>query len=296
NKKQLKSLSTDTIEGWKKGGTITLNLSQASLSNWAAGGQNSISANGLVSLFANYKKNDHIWENYLEVGYGTIKNGKNQGWIKTDDKINATSKYGRKAFKNWYYAGLLDFKTQMISGYNYPNDSVQISNLLAPGYLTIAIGLNYSKQENFTAFLAPLSAKTTFVNNQRLADAGSFGVTSAIYDEQGNMLTAGKKTRLEVGGYIRLFLKHEIAKNVTFQTKIDLFSNYIDNPQNIDINWETLITMKVNKLISATLSTQLIYDDNVIIELDKNQDGVIESSGPRVQFKEILGIGISYSF
>ncbi|MFC2121430.1 DUF3078 domain-containing protein [Bacteroidota bacterium] len=294
--KIFKTRSTDISDGWQKGGTIILNMSQVSLTNWAAGGQNSISGNGLLSLFAHKKNGASSWQNYLDIGYGTIKQGKKAIWWKTDDKIDFTSKYGKKAFSGWYYAGLLNFKTQMTPGYNYPDESTKISDLLAPGYLIGAIGLDYKKNDNFTAFFAPLTAKTTFVKNQTLADAGAFGVEPANYSPDGEMLSKGENIRTEFGSYIRLFYMKNLMENISMQTKLDLFSNYLNNPQNIDISWEVLLSMKVNKYISATLSTHLLYDDDVNIATDTDNDGITDSNGPKTQFKEVLGVGFSYKF
>lgn len=291
----LKKRKKDTINGWKKGGTISLNLSQVSLTNWAAGGQNSISANGLISLYATYKKDKSLWENYFDFGYGVLKQGKNGNWWKTDDKIDITSKYGYKAFSNLYYAALVNFKTQFTEGFNYPDDSTKISNFLAPAYLVGAIGMDYKPNDNFTAFLAPITAKMTFVNDQTLANAGAFGVDPAEYDGTGNLIKEGKKSRSEFGGYMRFFYKKDLMENINLQTKLDLFSNYLENPQNFDISWEVLISMKVNKFISATLSTHLLYDDDVDIVVDEQADGT-PILGKRVQFKEVIGVGFTYKF
>ncbi|NJM15170.1 MAG: DUF3078 domain-containing protein [Bacteroidales bacterium] len=229
---KLKKFETDTVEGWKTGGTITLNLSQVSLINWAAGGQNSISVNGLFSTFAVYHKDKKLWENFLDIGYGTIKQGENANWWKTDDKIDFTSKYGQKISKQWYYAALLNLKTQVAKGYDYPNDSMVISNLLAPGYVLGAIGMDYQSDFNFTAFLAPITLKTTIVRDQELANAGAFGVEPAVYDTlTGNVTIKGRQGRTELGGYIRLGYKLEPMQNITLQTKIDFFSNYLNKPQ-----------------------------------------------------------------
>lgn len=298
---KLRTQTSDTITGWQKGGVTALTLAQTSLTNWAAGGQNSISVNGLFSVFANYKKGKSAWDNSLDIGYGLLKQGKNSDFLKTDDKIDFLSKYGQKAFKNWYYAALLNFKTQMTPGYNYPNDSVKISNLLAPAYLLCALGMDYKPDKYLSIYLAPLTAKTTIVNDQLLADAGAFGVEKATYDTAGNVITHGEKSRSEFGGYIRMIYSKndftgEFLKNVSFTTKIDLFSNYLVEPQNIDVNWETQIALKVNKFITVNFNTQLIYDDDVIIAVDKNSDGIIDAQGPRTQFKEILGVGFSYKF
>ncbi len=290
------TLNTDSTNGWDLRGTVALGLNHVSLTNWAAGGQNSISINGLLNIFAQYKKGKSLWENYLDVGYGSIKQGTNAGWVKTDDKIDFTSKFGRKAFGKWYYAGLLNFKTQITPGYNYPNDSVKISNALAPAYILLALGMDFKPGKGLTFYISPLTTKITVVNDQALADAGAFGMEPATYDGTGMQLTKGNTMRSEFGGYVRLFVRKEVAENISVQTKLDLFSNYLENPQNIDVSWEVLISMKVNKFFAATLSTHLIYDDDIDIAVDSNGDGVYDTSGPRVQFKEVLALGFSYQF
>jgi hypothetical protein len=290
--KALRAQSADTTQGWKKGGVFAVNLAQTSLTNWAAGGQNSVAVNSIFSIFANLKKGKSRWDNSLDLGYGILKQGKGSSPRKTDDKIDFLSKYGREAFKNVFYAALLNFKTQMTPGYNYPDVDNKISDLFAPAYLLIALGMDYKPNAYFSAFVAPLTAKFTFVNDKILSAAGAFGVTP------------GETVKSEMGGYVRVIytkndFKNDFMKNVSFTTKIDLFSNYADKPQNIDINWETLIAMKVNKFISASINTQLIYDDNIKVPFDKNGINGIEageSVGSKVQFKEILGVGFSYKF
>lgn len=290
---KIKKQNNDTVLGWKSGGVLNLSFSQVSLTNWSGGGNNSISSNGVVSLFLNHKGNHHSWDNILDVAYGILQQG-DEGLIKTDDKLDFTSKYGYKASKKWYYALLFNFKTQLTAGYNYPNDSIRISNFMAPGYFLGAIGMDFKPNDNFTAFISPATFKSTVVNDQKLANEGAYGVDPATYDNMGNLIKKGSNIRYEIGGYVRFFVKKEIMKNIVFQSKIDLFSNYTLNPQNIDVNWETLFNFKVNKLITATLTTHLIYDDDIIIEVDNNNDGNFDERGPRTQFKEVLGIGFSF--
>jgi hypothetical protein len=281
---RLKTEKVDTVLGWKKGGVINLNVSQTSLSNWAAGGQSSVSFGGLLSLFAHQKKEKSLWENYFDMGYGTMRQGKEADWEKTDDRIELTSKYGIKAAEKLYYAALVNFKTQMTNGYNYPDDSEKISAFLAPGYFLGAIGLDYKPSDNITVFLAPVTSKMTVVRDDDLADAGAFGVDP------------GDHFRSEFGGYLRAYLKADLMENITFQTKLDLFSNYLEHPENIDVSWECLLSMKVNKFIAATLATHLIYDDDIDIAVDDNDDGILDGFGPRVQFKEMLAVGFSMTF
>jgi hypothetical protein len=290
--KNLRTLNADTAQGWKKGGNFAVTLAQTSLTNWASGGQNSVAVNGMLSVFANMIKGKSRWDNSLDLGYGLLKQGKNTSFMKTDDKIDLLSKYGREAFKNFYYAALVNFKTQMAPGYNYPNDSVKISNLFAPAYLLAAVGMDFKPNACFSAFIAPLTAKFTFVTDQVLSDAGAFGVKS------------GGKLKSEIGGYLRAIytksdFKGEFMKNVAFTTKIDLFSNYTENPQNIDVSWENMIALKVNKYISVNFKTHLIYDDNIMVPFDLNEDGTIdagEAVRSKIQFKEIFGAGFSYKF
>jgi len=290
--KQLRTVTTDTTMGWKKGGVITFNMAQTSLTNWASGGQNSLSINGLFSGFANYKRGKSAWDNSLDLGYGLLKQGEDADFRKTDDKIDFVSKYGQEAFGKFYYSALMSFKTQFSPGYNLPDETNKISDFLAPAYLMVALGLDYKPNTYFSAFLAPVTAKFTFVTEESLSNAGAFGVDP------------GKTSRSEIGGYFRAVyskadFKGEFLKNVGFTTKLDLFSNYSNNPQNIDVNWETLTTLKVNKFLNASFITQLIYDDDIMVPSDINNSGVIETGEgvkSKVQFKEILGVGLSIKF
>jgi hypothetical protein len=294
---KLKPIRIDTTIGWKVGGVINLNFSQASFTNWAAGGQNSVSIIGLSSLFANYSKRSSRWDNMLDLGYGILNQGKGK-IIKTDDKIDFTSKYGHVAGKNWYYSGLLNFKTQFTNGYNYPNDSIKISSFLAPAYAVSAIGMDYKIRDVFTVFIAPITNKTTIVNNTELANQGYFGVTRASYDSNGVLIKTGSKIRNEFGSYVRFVYKKSLFKDksVTILSKMELFSNYRKNPQNIDVNLENILGFKINKYLSASITMQMYYDDDVKLTIDKNKDGIIDINGPRLQFKQVLGIGFNYKF
>ena len=294
--KEAKKNIVDTVDGWKTNGMFSTNFTQTSFSNWASGGQNSVSVGLLFNYNALYRKKKAVWENHLDLAYGSLKQGGRKAWWKTDDNIDFVSKYGRKIKKSWYYGGLLNFKSQFADGYDYPNDSTKISSLFAPAYLLAAAGFDYNKSKNFSVFIAPFTARMIFVMDPLLANQGAFGVEPAVVDTAGNVITPGKTFRLESGGYIRVFHSVDVMENVTLQNKVWLFSNYLDHPENIDISWEMLLKMKVNKYITATLSTHLLYDDNIKVAVDDNKDGVIDAYGPRLQFKEVLGIGLSYSF
>lgn len=295
----LKSTAVDSAKAWKFGGVISINGQQVSLTNWSAGGNNSISIGGLVNLFAKYRKGKSTWDNNLDLGYGVIKQGDNKTWWKNDDRIQFTTKYGCQAFKKWYYSALGDFKTQFTDGYNYPNDSVYISRFMAPGYALASLGMDYKPNDNFSFFISPVTGKFTFVNDKKLAQAGAFGVQKEIsyYDTTKKEFVITQKYlthREEFGAYLKMQYQTKVMENITFQTMLELFSNYMHNPGNIDVNWTTLTTFKVNKLISATLATQLIYDDDInVLRNAGDQKGTV---GPDVQFKQVLGLGLSYKF
>jgi hypothetical protein len=298
---QKDSLVKDTSY-WKKGGLIGLTFTQVSLSNWAAGGQNSMAINTLINLYANFKNKYISFDNNLDIGYGLVNQAKLPWWEKADDKIDASSKFGQKADGTpMYYSLLFNFKSQFAPGYDKTaipmGQRKIISNFMAPGYFILALGVDYKPNDNFSLLVAPLTGKMTVVTSQNLADAGAFGVDKAKTDAAGLPIPGtGSKTRTELGSYLKLMYKFTLMKNITVATKVDLFSNYLNHPENIDVNWDVLINMKVNKFISATLNTVLLYDNDIKIARDLDEFGVPMHNGPITQFKEVFSIGFNYKF
>jgi hypothetical protein len=260
------SIVADT--SWKKGGIFTLNFNQTNLTNWSAGGENSIAANALFNAFAKYKKGRSAWDNSLDLGYGLLKAGENE-IRKSDDKIDLLSKYGYDVNnKNkWFYTLLFNFKSQFTSSYEYPNDTTEIliSKFAAPAYALLALGMDYKPNDYFSVFFSPLTMKATIVADQDLADAGSFGVDPAEFDTSGRKISDGENLRTEFGAYLNAKFQKDVMTNVNLMTKLDLFSNYTEDPQHIDVSWEVLLAMKINKFLSASIQTHLIYDHDVLI-------------------------------
>ncbi|HNX21477.1 MAG TPA: DUF3078 domain-containing protein [Bacteroidales bacterium] len=286
NETVLRKNEQDTLKGWKTGGVFSITGAQTSLTNWSAGGENAISVNAFFSVFANYKRGKGAWDNSLDMGYGMMKQGLGNDipFSKTDDKIDLLSKFGYKAFRNWYYAALFNVKTQMTPGYKLPTDTVKISNFLAPAYIVGAIGMDFKPNNHLSMFIAPFTAKWTIVNDPILSAAGAFGVEP------------GEIVKSEFGGYIRFIyskndFKAPFLKNLSFTTKLDLYSNYLKDPQFIDVNWENLISMKVNKYITVSLIVHLIYDYDIKFISEVSGNPV-----DKVQFKEIFGVGFAYKF
>ncbi len=292
--KELRNIGFDTTNiGWKTGGMFNLTFSQLSLTNWAAGGENSYSGIILLNLFAKYNKKHLSLENYFDFGYGLMKQSSSK-YRKTDDKIDFSSKLGYMLQKKSFFTVLLNFKTQTMPGYNYPNDSVKISDFLSPAYLVLASGFDY-KTDVFSLFMSPITSKVTIVNSLYLANLGSFGVDAAQYDNNGTLIKKGKHSRFEYGGYFKSMFTFKHKESITISSKIELFSNYFKNPENIDIYWENLINIKLNKYLAFSLNTIMIYDDDIDITI-KDKSGAIIGKGPRLQFKEVVGIGFSYKF
>lgn len=274
---------TDTAKvdpAWKLTGTASLNFVQSSFTNWSAGGNNSVAGTAGGKLNLLYKKNKVTWENNLELAYGlTFLEGDKR---KNDDKIDFSSKFGYQASKYWNYTALASFKTQFDKGYaSYPVEDRNIYNskFFAPAYLQLSVGMDYKPNDYLSLFLSPISAKFTFVNDDYLSDLGAFGVDP------------GDKMYFALGSYIKATYNRKIHENVVFGSVLELFSDWLDNPQNITVNWEVNFDFKITKFISSKLYTQLMYDDKTKIVKD---DGTVR--GAKVQFKQVLGIGFSYIF
>ena len=292
---QKDSISTN----WHKVNKASLDISEVSFVNWSTGGTSSIS--GLLGLLfeRNFKMDYMVWENRSVVKYGV---NKQQGvdLRKTDDILELHSRFGfrKDTISNWYYSANFSFKTQFTNGYNYDNSVVlPISKFMAPAYMFLGVGTVYGEHiEEFSAYLSPLTLKSTFVLDQDLANAGAFGVTPAILDDQGNIITKGKHLRREVGILITNSYVAELVENISVQNLVSLYSDYFNSFGNIDIDWEINFNFKVNNFVKATLGSHLKYDNDVKITSDENDDGELEVSGAKVQWKQLLGLGVSLNF
>ena len=275
------SAQTETAEGtspWTREGNLGLKLTQVSLTNWAAGGDNSVAFDFQGAYQANYKKGKHLWNNRLELAYGLNRTGED-GTKKANDKIYLNSNYGYSIAKSWYASAFATFQTQFSPGYDYSiSKDISVSEFMSPAYLTTGLGFTYEPNKIFTVVLSPASWRGTFVLNDRLSDEGAYGVEP------------GKHLLSSVGDNLKGEVRYEFMKNMTVYSRLDLYSDYLHKPQNIDVNWEVQSNMAINKWFSTTLTTNLVYDDDVKIA---QKDG---TKGPRVQFKEILGVGLQFNF
>lgn len=275
---------------WNKGGKLGINFSQATLTNWAAGGSNTIAGAAYFNYIFDYKKADVIWQNTIDMGIGYVKEARSSQ-KKADDRLVITSSYGKKIIKSndhWYYNGTIDFRTQFATGYNEEDDPEHnnpISKFLAPGYLMASIGIDYRPTENFNLTISPFTGKFTFVNDDILSAAGAFGVDP------------GDKFRAEFGISLMSSFNKEIFTNGLFTSNILLFSDYLENPDKIDVNWENILNLKVNNWLSANIYNQIIYDYDIkFYDVDANGDNILSTETDKWQFKNIIGLGLSVQF
>lgn len=278
---------------WKKSQQIGLDLSEVAFVNWSAGGVNSISGLLGVDIKRTYSRKNLNWKNELLLEYGVNKQ-KDMDFRKTDDKIelNSTFSYKRDTLSNWYYSAKFNFLSQFSKGYSYPNTDESISEFMAPGYLFVGAGTEYnSDNENFELYMSPLTMKSTFVLDQGLANSGAFGVKPAIIDESGNIVQQGENIRTEIGILITNEYFTEVFENIGLNHKLSLYTDYLNNFGNIDVNWEVSLRFEVNEYVVAKLSSHLIYDDDVKIK-EENANGELVEKGPGIQWKQQLGIGV----
>jgi hypothetical protein len=277
--KSVKKDPADTINKlWKKGGLFSLNLTQGSLSNWAAGGDKfSMSLNAILSAYAFYKKNKSSWDNTLDINFGYLRST-SLGNRKNDDRFDVLSKYGHAISSKWNVAALFNFRTQMANGYSYHgDDKVFSSSFLSPAYLLLSLGLDFKPNENFSLFLSPVTSRWVIVTDDSLSAKGLYGVAP------------GKHTLSEFGAFVSASYIKALNKSIIYKGRLDLFSNYKHNPEKIDVFMTNLFSVKLSKVLAATWNLDLIYDDDVRIF---GEDG----KSPAWQIKSLVGVGLMVKF
>jgi hypothetical protein len=296
NAQIIQTTSPDTISKWEKKNRVGLDLSQITFLNWNAGGNNSISGLARANFQRNYSKGNLRWSNELIMRYG-INKQEDREVRKTDDQFQINSNFGYKkdSLSNWYYAGRFNFQTQFANGYAYPNVDLAISKPFAPAYIFLGIGSEYSRKDlNLNVYLSPLTQKTTLVFDQRLANQGAFGVNKAILDSDGNIIKEGKLYRNEVGILITNQWKKEVYKNMILEHRVSFYTDYLNKFGNIDVDWQLQLEMVVNQYVKANIGTHIMYDDD--IKAKEEIDGQQVVVGPKIQLKQLLGVGVVYEF
>lgn len=275
----IKKDPNDTVPyTWRKGGMYGINVSQGSLSNWAAGGDDfSLSVNSILNLFAFYKKNKHSWDNTLDFNLGYV-NTTSLGSRKNDDRIDILSKYGYALNPKLNLAGLVNFRSQLFKGYTYDDDVKTLSStFLSPAYILVSPGLDFKPNADLSIFVSPITARWTIVKDDSLSAQGLYGVEP------------GRHSNGEFGAFATINYLKEFNKNLSFKSRLDLFSNYKRKPQNIDLYFTNVLNIKLTRLLSITWSVDMIYDDDVRLFGKDN-------TGAALQLKSLVGIGLLANF
>ena len=293
---------------WSKKNQLGFDISEIAFVNWSAGGTSSISGLFKGEFGRTYAKKNHKWVNELIVKYGLNKQDGTE-LRKTDDALQFNSTYGfrKDTASNWYYSSKLNFNTQFTNGYNYPNRDVAISKPFAPAYIFLGAGAeNANKAKNRVFYFSPITLKTTLVLDQYLANQGSFGVKKAIYAQdpldptQQILIEEGQKVKAEFGILFTAYMKNEIYKNVFYENRLSLYTDYLNKFGNVDIDYDTRLDLVVNAYVKANIGVHLIYDDDI-----KTKKDVVDpttgtktqvNDGPRMQLRQVLGVGLVYAF
>ncbi|AUC82221.1 DUF3078 domain-containing protein [Lacinutrix sp. Bg11-31] len=284
----------DTVK-WVQKSTAGLDINEVTFVNWNAGGSNSVSALFNILSSLRYKKENLIWKSSIRTRYGVNKQG-NQKLRKTEDELEliSTIGYRKDTLTNWYYSGRFNFKTQYSNGYNYPNRDKSISRFMAPGYLFIGGGVEYGKNlEKLSFYFSPLTFKGTFVLDQELADAGSFGVQAAVYDNLKNRIKKGENARTEMGVLITNAYETEVFENIYVRNQLSLYTDYLNSFGNVDVDWEVVFDFKVNDYVKATLGSHIKYDNDIKTQQETAIVDVFVERGAKLQWKQILGVGVT---
>ena len=260
--------ATDTTKFWTKKGNISLLFNQSAYNKqWLGGGTSNVAGNFGLNYDFNYKKDDIVWDNKFILAYGLTKIKGGDKPAKTDDRLELNSLWGKKAKGQWYYSMFFNFKTQMDTGLD-KNDE-KISHFFSPAYFQLGPGMLWKKSNNLSVNFSPATSKLIIVHPHFTQFRSSFGVLQ------------GDSSRFEFGSSISGYYKFNIMTNVSVENRLNLYSNYLDNPQNVDVDYQMNVIMKINKYLSANVAVQALYDDNSV---------------QAVQVRELFGLGVNYGF
>lgn len=286
-KKKLKEITPKKPKkehiGWKDKANFTLLFNQSAFNyDWQGGGTSNIAGNVTLNYAFNYKKNSLTWDNKIIADYGLTFLKDEDFARKTNDRIEFNTRLGQKIGQGfWNYSLFINFRSQFDKGYRFTKDPdteetirTEETHFFSPASIQIGPGLLWKKSDNLHINIAPVTSRMIFVdkeftNVEEYVDGDYFGVD------------AGESSRFEFGGSIAAYSKYTVAKNITLEQLLNLYSNYIEDPANVDIDYTLNINLLVNKYITGSFVFQAIYDDNA-------------TSG--FQIREIIGLGLKYEF
>jgi hypothetical protein len=290
--RQYQKFSTVDSIRWIWGGDASLSFASTALTNWTGGGEDQIAVAPAVNLFANYKKGKWTWENYGMFNYSIQKNGERKA-VKNSDNIQINTKLGHQVSPKWFYTGSFLARTQFSPGYKYSaTDTVKVSDIFAPISLYLSIGMDYRPNKNISVAISPLMGKATFANADDIIVLSNAGLVTTEKDATGADVKIPSHSRYELGGGLVISMTGNIFKNkLSYNTQMELFSNYTQHPENIDVTWWVTAKYKIYKNISADIRFDLLFDDD-----KKPTDENGQLRGAKVQMKSYAGVSVFYQF
>lgn len=258
----------DSTKLWKRNGNISLLFNQTAYNKqWLGGGTSNVAGNFGLNYDFNYKNGDVVWDNKFILAYGLSKIKGDEKTAKTDDRLELNSLWGKNASGQWYYSMFFNFKSQVDTGLD--KNMTKISHFFSPAFFQLGPGILWKKNDNLSVNFSPATAKLIIVHPHFTEFGSSFGVLQ------------GDSSRFEFGASISAYYKLNLMTNVSVENRLNLYSNYLDNPQNVDVDYQMNVVMKINKYLSANVALQAIYDDNSV---------------KAVQIREVFGLGVNYGF
>lgn len=269
--------------GWTSEGIIQLLFNQSAFNKeWTGGGTSSIAANFTVHYDLHYRRGDYSWDNKFLANYGLTKVKGDEFTRKTSDRLEINSIAGKELQdSNWYYSFFVNFRTQMDKGYEFGEDSqtgkktrTETTNFLSPAFLQTGPGMMWKKNDDLYFNIAPATSRFIFVDD-------TYTTVTGYTDGDYFGVDRGESMRYELGASLSTYAKFDIFENVSMENSLNLYSNYLDKPGNIDIDYLMNMNMGINDFLSANLVFQAIYDDNTV---------------GAFQIREVFGVGINYGF
>ena len=257
-------------------GNTRFTLNQAYFSNWITGGESSITT--LFALDYNLNLSNRrglVWDNNVLLSLGSTYISGDKFVKKADDRFEINSLVGKQINQHWNYSAFFNLKTQMLPGYRYYSQvgealRERISRIFSPAYAQGGVGWYLKKEQKLWANLAPLTARILFVSKLFTKDLES--------NEKYFGVDAGTNNKFFFGASFSGFFKTEIMTNITLENKFNFYINYLEKIQNIDVDLNTNIRLKVNDWISMNFVIHMLYDDDLI---------------QRLQLRELFGVGFN---
>ena len=266
-------VDTSKVIGWQNSGKTTFLINQTAFSNWTSGGENSIAATLSVDYNLNYYKNGWSWDTKMIGSFGVNKNSDSKFFKKIDDRVEINSVMGKKFIDKFSFSSFFNFKTQFAKGFKYSNNDqgdevrTERTRVFSPAYIQLGVGIYWKQSNSLWVNFAPVTGRLILASKKFTNDLEN--------DEEYFGIPRGQNSRFELGASISAFYKFELIENVMLEQRVNLYSDYLNKADNIDVDYTLSAFMKINDYLSTTLIIQCLYDDNAI---------------KKIQLREVFGL------